>query len=178
MGLHTSPIDLCSAPVHFFITVYPRLVAPVGKGKDKVTRDLLRASKVIPPTPAPSIALLLLLCGPLRHRRSPHAAPSPAPSCRLTTSTMWPASPDGVGTAALTRGDRSLGYQLATEAAAQGEASGPGTEALRSRLMLRLRRPDADGGGGHTVIQCMLQAYISNVLDVLDVCCKCFIRML
>ena len=35
---------------------------------------------------------------------------------------------------------------------AQGEASGPGAEALRPRLLLQLRRPDADGGGGRTGI--------------------------
>jgi hypothetical protein len=37
--------------------------------------------------------------------------------------------------------------------------------------------PAADGGG-HTGIRCMLQVYISNVSDVLEVRCKCFIRML
>ena len=43
--------------------------------------------------------------------------------------------------------------QLATKAATQGEVSGPGAEALRPRLLLQLRRPDADGGGGRIEIQ-------------------------
>jgi hypothetical protein len=51
-------------------------------------------------------------------------------------------------------------------------------EALWSCLLLRLRRPYVNGGEGCTKIQCMLQAYISNISDVLDACCKCFIRML
>jgi hypothetical protein len=37
---------------------------------------------------------------------------------------------------------------------------------------------NADGGGGHTAIRCMLQMYNSNVFVVLEVCCKCFIWML
>jgi hypothetical protein len=65
------------------------------------------------------------------------------------------------------RGDRSLGRQIAIEAATQGEASGSSAEALRPPLLVRLRHPDADGGGGRTEIRCMLQVYISNVSDVL-----------
>jgi hypothetical protein len=37
--------------------------------------------------------------------------------------------------------DRSLGRQLPIEAIAQGEASGPGAEALWPQLLLWLRRP-------------------------------------
>jgi hypothetical protein len=32
--------------------------------------------------------------------------------------------------------------------------------------------------GGRTEKRCMLQVYISNVLDVFEVCCKCFIDIL
>jgi hypothetical protein len=37
---------------------------------------------------------------------------------------------------------------------------------------------DADGGGDHTRILCILQVYISNVSDVLEVRYECFIQML
>jgi hypothetical protein len=53
----------------------------------------------------------------------------------------------------------------------QGEASGPGAKTLRPRLLLWLRRPDA-GGGGCIEILCMLQVYILNVSDVLEICYK------
>jgi hypothetical protein len=60
---------------------------------------------------------------------------------------------------------------------AQREALCYDTEALRSCLLLRLCHvsPDADDRGGRTRIRCTLQVYNSNVLEV---CCKCFIRML
>jgi hypothetical protein len=92
-------------------------------------------------------------------------------------STLWPTSPDSADTAAATFGDRSLCRQLPTEATAQEEASDPDVEALWSCLLLRLRRPYVNGGGGRTKIRCMLQAYISNISDILDACCKYFIRM-
>ena len=78
-------------------------------------------------------------------------------------SALRPASLDDVGIATSTRGDRSLGRQLATKAVVQGEASGPSAQPLRPRLLLWQRRPDADDEGGRTKIRCMLQAYISNV---------------
>ena len=83
-----------------------------------------------------------------------------APLLPAAASALRPASPDGAGTAAPTRGDRSLDHRLATEAPAQEEASGPGAKALRPRLLLWLWRLDADDGGGRTEIQCMLQVYI------------------
>jgi hypothetical protein len=68
---------------------------------------------------------------------------------------------------------------LATKAAVQGEALGPGAKALRPCLLLWLRCPDVDGGG-HIEILCMLQVYIPNVSDVLEAyyksrlgCCTC-----
>jgi hypothetical protein len=135
---------------------------------------MLRMSTVALLALAPSAAPLLLLCSPLRRRRSPCAAPSLAPPHRP----VRPALPDGTGTTAPTRGNRSIGRQLATKAAAQGEASGPGAEALWPRLLLWLRCPNADDGGGRTEIRYRLQLYILNVSDVLEVYCKCFIRML
>jgi hypothetical protein len=111
-------------------------------------------------------------------------APSPAPPRRIVpllpaaTSTLWPAPLDPVGTAAATHGDLSLGHQLATEAATEGEVLDPSVEALQPRLLLRLRRPDVNGGGGCIEIRCMLQAYLSNVLVVLEVHFKCFRMML
>jgi hypothetical protein len=81
-------------------------------------------------------------------------APSPTPPRRIApllpaaTSTLWPAPLDAAGTAVATHGDRSLGHQLATEAAVEGEVPDPSVEALQPRLLLRLRRPDANGGGG------------------------------
>jgi hypothetical protein len=59
-----------------------------------------------------------------------------------------------------------------------GEAPGPSAEALRPRLLLWLRRPDANNRGGRIEIRCIFQAYISNVSDVLEVYYKCFIRIL
>jgi hypothetical protein len=56
----------------------------------------------------------------------------------------------------------------------QGESPGPSAEALWPRLPLWLWHPDVDGGGGHTSIRCMLQVYILNVSNILEVCCKCF----
>jgi hypothetical protein len=91
---------------------------------------------------------------------------------------LRPTSPDGMGTTAPTSGDHSLSRQLTTKAVAQGEASDPSVEALQPRLLLRLRCPDTDSEGGYTEIRCMLPLYISNVSDVLEVCCKYFIRML
>jgi hypothetical protein len=58
----------------------------------------------------------------------------------------------------------------------QGEASGPGVEALRPCLLLQLWRPATDGGRGCTGICRLLQVYI--LLSILEVCYKCFIWML
>jgi hypothetical protein len=92
---------------------------------------MLHTLTVTPSAPAPSTALLLL----------------------AVAFALRPASPDGAGTAAPMCGDHSLGHQLANEADEQGEASGPSAEALRPHLLLRLRRPDIDGGGGRAEIQ-------------------------
>jgi hypothetical protein len=45
-------------------------------------------------------------------------------------------------------------------------------------LLLRLKRPAADVGGGHIMIRHMLQMYLSNVSYVLEVRCKRFMWML
>ncbi|XP_066323967.1 two-component response regulator ORR2-like [Miscanthus floridulus] len=95
---------------------------------------------VTPPAPAQSVAPAapaLWLAPPLTV--TPRC--SSAPLLPATAFALRPASPDDAGTAAPTRGDRSLGRQLATEAPAQEEASGLGAEALRPRLLLWLRRP-------------------------------------
>jgi hypothetical protein len=74
--------------------------------------------------------------------RCPFSCSTVPPRCFLPLLfALRPALPDGVGTATLMRGEHSLGRQLATEVAVKGEASGPGMEALRSRLLLRLRHP-------------------------------------
>jgi hypothetical protein len=145
---------------------------------------------VTPLAPAPLIVPFLLLCVPLRRRRSPtllllllHCA---APLLPTVASALQPTLLDGTGTAAPTRGDRSLDHQLATEAAAQGKASGPGVESLQPRLLLQLRRLDVDRGCCKNRSECytccnglyytrMFLVYIPNVSFVLDICCKCFV---
>jgi hypothetical protein len=168
VGLHTSPIDLClRLPVFYYsISASVSSIALVGyeRRRRETCSTLLRTLTVTPLAPTLSVTPLLLLCNPLCRQRSPRAAPSPAPprcpaaSCCCFCSVL--ASPDGAGTASPTCGDRSLGRQLAIEAAAQGEVLGPGMEALRPHHLLRLWCPDADDGGVRTDVRCMLQAYI------------------
>jgi hypothetical protein len=115
----------------------------------------------------------------------PHPSPSVAPAVRPACSCST-ACPAAAPIAAL---DPALRVCLAAPSRArparrcrrtplaQGEASGPSVETLWPRLLLRLRR-DADDGGERIGMLCMLQADILNVLDVLEVCCMCFMRML
>jgi hypothetical protein len=130
VGLHTSPIDLCSAPARFFTMVYSRLPLPLCRLDKKRRRRetcsaMLRVLTITPFAPAPSIVAFLLLCVPLRRRWSPtllllllYCA---APLLPTATSALQPTLPDGTGTAAPVR---------ATEAATQGKALGPGVESL------------------------------------------------
>jgi hypothetical protein len=93
-----------------------------------------------PPAPAPWPAAPSTVTPHCSFPWSTTRAPLPA-----ATSALRPGLPNSAGTAAPTRGNRSLGRQLATEAATQREALGPCAEALWPRLLLWLRRPDAEG---------------------------------
>jgi hypothetical protein len=151
-------INLCSLPTHLLLLFLCLSLLLHRLDKERRWRRetysaMLRMSTVALLALAPLAAPLLLLCSPLHRRRSPRASPSLAPPHHPAASSLRPALLDGAGTTTPTRGNRSIGRQLATEAATQGEASGPGAEALWPHLPLWLQCPDADGRGGRTEIR-------------------------